>query len=86
MIIKNAQYVNDHTPIDNNCGCYTCKHHTRAYLAHLFREGEMLGAALGSIHNLYFALHLVERIRLSLFDGTYASLKKQTLKDFYGTV
>lgn len=83
MIIKNAQYIDDHTPIDKECGCYTCLHHTRAYLAHLFREDEMLGAALGSIHNLYFAVHLVERIRFSLLDGSYQSFKKKTLDQFY---
>ena len=83
MIIKNAQFVDDHTPIDADCECYTCQHHTRAYLAHLFREDEMLGAALGSIHNLYFAVQLVARIRQSLLDGTYEELKEITLRDFY---
>jgi queuine tRNA-ribosyltransferase len=83
MHITNAKYTEDHTPIDDGCACYTCTHHTRAYLAHLFREDEMLGAALGSIHNLYFAINLVERIRLSLFDGTYAALKEETLGNYY---
>ncbi len=83
MHIMNAKYIHDHTPVEEGCGCYTCTHHTRAYLCHLFREDEMLGAALGSIHNLYFAVNLVERIRLSLFDGTYEALKKQTLQDYY---
>ncbi len=83
IIIKNKQYIDDHTPIEEGCGCYTCLHHTRAYIAHLFREDEMLGSALGSIHNLYFAVNLVERIRLSLFDGTYSALKEKTLHDYY---
>jgi len=83
MNITNAKYIDDHTPVEDDCGCYTCTNHTRAYLAHLFREDEMLGAALGSIHNLYFAVSLVERIRLSLFDGTYEVLKERTLRDFY---
>lgn len=83
MNIANAKYVDDHTPVEDDCGCYTCTNHTRAYLSHLFREDEMLGAALGSIHNLYFAVSLVERIRLSLFDGTYEVLKERTLRDFY---
>jgi tRNA-guanine family transglycosylase len=43
----------------------------------------MLGAALGSIHNLYFAVNLVDRIRRSLFDGTYETLKEKTLRDYY---
>lgn len=86
MNIKNTKYIDDHTPIDEECGCYTCLHHTRAYLSHLFREGEMLGAALGSIHNLSFTVGLVERIRASLLDGTYEALKEKTLKDFYKEV
>lgn len=84
MNITNAKYIEDHTPVEDDCGCYTCLNHTRAYLGHLFREDEMLGAALGSIHNLYFAVSLVERIRLSLFDGTYAALKEKTIREFYG--
>jgi queuine tRNA-ribosyltransferase len=86
MNIKNAKYIDDHTPIDEECGCYTCLHHTRAYLAHLFREGEMLGAALGSIHNLYFAVGLVARIRRSLLDDTYEAFKIKTLEAFYKEV
>lgn len=86
MNIRNAKYVDDHTPVDADCGCYACQNHTRAYLCHLFREDEMLGAALGSIHNLYFAVNLVERIRLSLFDGTYSELKEKTLKEYYKEV
>jgi queuine tRNA-ribosyltransferase len=83
MIIKNAQFVDDHTPIDADCGCYTCTHHTRAYLAHLFREDEMLGAALGSIHNLYFAVNLVKKIRQSILDGNYEALKSEVLGAYY---
>lgn len=81
--INNAKYTNDHTTVDESCECYLCTHHTRAYLSHLFRENEMLGAALGSIHNLHFAINLVERIRKSLLDGTYEKLKKETLENYY---
>jgi len=83
MGIKNKEYVDDHTPVDKDCSCYTCTHHTRAYLAHLFREGEMLGSALGSIHNLHFVVSLVEQIRCSLLDGTYDALKEKILRDYY---
>lgn len=84
MNINNAKYVDDHTPIDDECGCYTCLHHTRAYLAHLFREGEMLGAALGSIHNLYFIVNLVKKIRQSILDGHFFELKQAMLEQYYG--
>ncbi len=86
MIIKNKQYIDDHTPIEEGCECYACLHHTRAYIAHLFREDEMLGAALGSIHNLYFAVNLVESIRLAILNDTYAELKEKTLRNYYKNI
>ncbi len=86
MNINNAKFVNDFTPVEEGCACYACTHYTRAYIAHLFREEEMLGAALGSIHNLYFAVNLVARIRASLLNGTYEALKEKTLGDYYKEV
>jgi queuine tRNA-ribosyltransferase len=83
MNINNAKYAKDLLPPEKDCGCYTCLHHTRAYLHHLFAEDEMLGAALGSIHNLHFAVDLVARIRASLLNGTYEELKSRVLSDFY---
>ncbi len=83
MNINNAKYKDDQSVVEEGCGCYLCVHHTRAYLAHLFREDEMLGAALGSIHNLHFAINLVENIRKSLLDGTYEQLKTKTLSGYY---
>jgi len=52
--IKNARFKADTGPLDPECGCYTCRHYSRAYLHHLQRSGEMLGARLNSIHNLHF--------------------------------
>lgn len=83
MNINNAKFTDDHTPVEADCDCYVCKHHSRAYLHHLFNEDEMLGAALGSIHNLHFTVNLVENIRRSMLDGTYEALKERTLKDYY---
>ncbi len=63
MALTNAQYVHDNQPIDPACTCSTCQSHTRAYLAHLFRAHEMLGATLASVHNLHFLTTLVRRER-----------------------
>ncbi|MBP9759798.1 MAG: tRNA guanosine(34) transglycosylase Tgt [Candidatus Pacebacteria bacterium] len=63
MALTNAQYVHDNQPIDPACTCSTCRSHTRAYLAHLFRAHEMLGATLASVHNLHFLTTLVRRER-----------------------
>ncbi len=81
--IRNAEHKNNFTPIESDCACYTCKHYTRAYLAHLFRSEEMLGATLASIHNLYFINKLVADIRLSLLDDTFFTFKESFLKEYY---
>ncbi len=74
--IMNACHVKDFSPLEKDCQCYTCKNFTRAYLAHLFRAKEMLAGTLASIHNLHFIVNLVEKIRQSIIDGTYAEFKK----------
>jgi len=84
IAITNAKFVNDLGPIEKDCGCYTCKNFTRAYLAHLFRSEEMLGATLASIHNLYFIVRLVSRIRESIMAKNFLQLKDEFLKRYYG--
>src|SRR5205823_634259 len=56
--IKNARYKEDDKPLDPSCGCYTCRNFSRAYLHHLHRAGEILGAQLNTIHNLHYYLQL----------------------------
>lgn len=81
--ITNAQFREDYGKIDADCECYTCKNYTRAYLAHLFHAKEMFAATLASIHNLYFIVHLVEKIRQSVIDGTFEGYKTSFLKRYY---
>lgn len=64
--IRNAMYESDTRPIDESCGCYTCQHYSRAYLKHLDRCTEMLGARLASIHNLYYYQQLMSELRLAI--------------------
>ena len=61
--IKNASFKNDLRPLDESCDCYTCRHFTRAYLHHLHRSNEILGAQLNTIHNLRYYLNLMSEIR-----------------------
>ncbi|MCR4330945.1 MAG: tRNA guanosine(34) transglycosylase Tgt, partial [Patescibacteria group bacterium] len=82
----NAKFVNDFTPIEEGCGCYTCTHYTRAYVAHLFRAKEMFAATLASIHNLYFIVHLVKKIRQSIVDERFEEYKTGFLKRYYGKI
>lgn len=63
LVIKNAQYAEDMRPLDEECDCYACKNFSRAYIRHLFKAQEILGARLTTIHNLRFTLRLVEQIR-----------------------
>lgn len=80
--IYNAKYADDLGPIDEGCGCYTCKNFTRAYLSHLHKSREMLGPMLCSIHNLYFIVNLVKKMRASIIDGTFQQFKQDFLKEY----
>ncbi|MDQ5886397.1 MAG: queuine tRNA-ribosyltransferase [Patescibacteria group bacterium] len=80
--IKNAKYQKDFNPIDQSCDCYTCKNYTMAYINHLFRAQEMLAFTLASIHNEYFAVNLVDRIRKSIIDGNFLDFKSQYLSQY----
>ncbi len=61
--IKNARYKDEDGPLDESCGCYTCRNFSRAYLHHLHRAGEILGARLNTVHNLYYYLDLMRQAR-----------------------
>jgi queuine tRNA-ribosyltransferase len=75
--IKNAQYRLDTRPLDEACGCYTCRNFTRAYLHHLHRIGEILGARLNTIHNLYYYQELMQGIRSAIEQGQFAEFEKK---------
>jgi queuine tRNA-ribosyltransferase len=81
--VLNNQYREDYTPIERDCGCYACKNFTKAYIAHLFRAKEMLGPTLGSIHNLYFIVHLVREMRNSILDKTFLQFKDSFIARYY---
>lgn len=70
--IKNAQYKTDLRPLDEACGCYTCRHFSRAYLHHLHRIGEILGAQLNTLHNLYYYQQLMQEMRSAIETGQLA--------------
>lgn len=80
--IENACYVDDFSPIDKDCGCYTCKNYTCAYVNHLFRSKEMLAGTLASIHNLYFVTHLVSGMRQAILDDTFEEYKAKFFAEY----
>jgi len=69
--LNNAKYETDNTPLDSSCSCPTCQRHSRAYIHHLFKAGEMLAMRLSVEHNLYFYNNFLQRIRDALDNGTF---------------
>ncbi len=82
MIIMNTEFREDFNPIEKDCGCYSCKNYTRAYIAHLFHGKEMLAGTLASIHNLYFIVNLVKKIRQSILDDKFFQFKEEFLSGY----
>jgi queuine tRNA-ribosyltransferase len=74
--LKNARYKLDTGPLDPECTCYTCKNFTRAYLHHLHRVGEILGARLNTIHNLHYYQELMAGMRKAIEEHTFEDFKK----------
>jgi len=82
VVIKNARYAEDPLPPDPGCGCYTCRHFSRAYLRHLYIAGEMTAATLNSVHNLYFYLDTMRRIREAIMFGSFERLRQEFRQTF----
>ena len=75
--IRNSRYQKDTRPVDENCACYTCRHYSRAYLRHLDKCGEILGARLNTIHNLHYFQDLMRDIRQAIGDGHFAEYSRE---------
>ena len=75
--IKNALHKNEQIPLDETCSCYTCQHFSRAYLHHLHRCGEILGAQLNTIHNLHFYLQLMDDMRSAIETGGFSAFRQR---------
>jgi queuine tRNA-ribosyltransferase len=75
LSIKQAQYAEDRRPVDETCACYTCRHYSRAYLRHLYLSKEILSSRLNTIHNLFYYINLLVKIREAIHEGR--------LLDFY---
>ena len=66
MIVRDASYARDFTPIDSTCSCYVCQNYTRAYIRHLIKADELFGLRLASWHNIHFLLNLMEQVRTAI--------------------
>jgi len=74
LVVRNAKYARDFSPIDKNCDCYACKNYSRAYIRHLINTNEIFGFRLTTYHNLYFLLNLMKQVR--------SAIKEDRLLDF----
>jgi queuine tRNA-ribosyltransferase len=66
LVVRNAKYARDFRPLDESCGCYTCRHYSRAYIRHLIKADETFGIRLTTIHNLHFLLDLMRDVRQAI--------------------
>jgi queuine tRNA-ribosyltransferase len=79
--IRNARYRDDTAPLDESCACYTCRNFTRAYLYHLQKANEILGARLNTLHNLHYYQELMRELRTAIEQGSYSSKSRQIVED-----
>lgn len=82
VVIKNAKYEEDFTPLDADCDCDTCKNYSRAYIRSLFSNHEILGIRLVSYHNLYFLTHLMQQIRQAIFDNNLLEFREDFFEKY----
>lgn len=80
--LRNSRYRQDFTPLSENCQCYTCRHHTKAYLYHLDKCKELSGYYLNTLHNLHFYLDLVRTCRSHILKGTFEEFSNHFLEHY----
>ena len=82
VVIKNAQYLDDMSPLDDSCDCYTCRTFTRSYIRHLFNSGESLGPRLTSLHNITFYQHITYEARKAIANDNFISWKNEFMSHY----
>lgn len=82
ITVRNAVYADDFSPLDSRCGCRVCQKHSRAYIRHLIKAGEILAHRLLSYHNIYFLHELMENIRSAIRTGCFSDFYQSFLEDY----
>lgn len=82
LVVKNAQYARDFRPLDENCGCYTCRNYSRAYIRHLIKSDETFGMRLTSYHNLYFLLDVMKKVRQAIMDDNLLEFRAAFFEEY----
>ncbi|MBE7067035.1 MAG: tRNA guanosine(34) transglycosylase Tgt [Ruminococcaceae bacterium] len=83
VIVRDAKYAHDFTPLDPECTCPACRNHTRAYIRHLLKAEEMYGLRLVAIHNLHFLINLMKSIRCAIMEDRLLDFKEEFFDKYY---
>ena len=84
VVIKNAKYTRDFSPLDPECDCYCCKNYTKAYIRHLYKADEILSSRLLSTHNLHFLLKLMKQVRQAIMEDRLMDFRNEFFAKYYG--
>ncbi|HZK18885.1 MAG TPA: tRNA guanosine(34) transglycosylase Tgt [Clostridia bacterium] len=82
LVVRNAAYARDFSPLDPECDCYACRNFSRAYIRHLIKANEILGIRLTTLHNIHYTVNLMGKIRAAIADGNFDSFRKN-FKRYY---
>lgn len=82
LVVKNAKYSEDLRPLDEECDCYVCRNYSRAYIRHLLKVQEILGARLTSYHNIYFLVNLMKKARQAIINNNFKEFKENFIKKY----
>lgn len=83
VMIRNATFKEDFSPIEEKCDCYACRNYSRAYVRHLINAGEIFGGRLLSIHNIRFLHRLVEKIKKSIMEDRFLDFRKEFYENYH---
>lgn len=86
VVVRNAKYARDFSPLDPECDCYTCRNYTKAYLRHLIKADETFGIRLTTYHNLYFLLRLMEQVRQAIKEDRLLDFRDEFMMKYYGSL
>ncbi|MBQ2307109.1 MAG: tRNA guanosine(34) transglycosylase Tgt [Clostridia bacterium] len=84
VIVRDAAYARDFGPVDPECGCPACRDHTRAYIRHLIKAGEMYGLRLTTLHNLHFLINLMKQVRYAILNDSLLDFRREFYEKYYG--
>ncbi len=84
VIVRDAAYAKDFRPVDPECACPACANHTRAYMRHLIKAGEMYGLRLATLHNLHFLINLMKQIRCAILNDSLLDFRRDFYEKYYG--